>query len=127
MEPGRRIVNQPGMMLTANNPSIFNSRDGSLRMIFRGGDSLAVGNALFLAQSVDGLEWEIVGRILSPSRSQRYEQHGLGFPHVHSLPDGGYRLYYTGYWGRTWREKKLLAAWSEATQQALSEPDADAE
>lgn len=119
VEKGVRIQNQPGMRLLANNPCVVSMPDGQgYRMYFRAGDSLALGNAIFLASSDDGMEWVVEKKVLEPSRAARYEQHGLGFPFVHPLPDGRWRMYYTGYWGRIWREKRVITAWERATARA---------
>ena len=116
VEKGMRISKQNGMDVVINNPCVINESSGRFRMYFRGGDHSAIGNAIYLASSTDGLTWKVEKKILKPSASSPFERHGLGFPNVTRLENGQWRLFYTGYWGRIWGEKKVIGIWQRTKE-----------
>lgn len=120
-EPGTRMAaGLPGRRLIASNPCVLLDSD-TWRMYLRGGDKLAVENAIWVAESADGFHWREPRLILSPRHDLRTERHAVAFPHVHPLPQGGFRMYYTGFWGKHLGERRTVAGWLEATEKALRE------
>lgn len=117
LEPGWRIPNQPGMELLVNNPCVF-PVGGQWQMLFRGSAQLALNSCLYLAQSSDGLTWQPPTKILEPSSESPYERHGVGFPFLFPIDEGGWRLYYTGWWGSHWKASDTVASWEAAAQAA---------
>lgn len=124
MDEGIRIESGvPGRMVAANNPHVVAMPNG-LTMFFRGADRLALDNTLYSANSQDGLHWETSSMVLSP-RMDRFERHGLGFPHMAHMHDGSFRLYYTAYWGRHLNEDQTVSQWEQANKKLMldrSEP-----
>lgn len=98
-EPGARVPNgQRGMMETANNPCVLQI-GRRYRMWFRGSDAMPLRSHLFHAESTDGINWSVTGRILRVRSWHPYERHGVGFPFVLQLQKSAFRMFYTGYWG----------------------------
>ena len=99
IEDGIRIQTGPkGYIHVANNPCVIRQKNG-WRMYFRGADLLPLWNNIFTAFSKDSLHWNVERMALQFRRWNRYERHAVAFPFVVPLPDGRYRMYYTGYWG----------------------------
>jgi len=120
-EPGIRIeAGVPGRFLIANNPCVL-SVNGEWWMYYRGGDKLAVDNCIYLAKSTDGLGWEVQGRVLGPDPESWYDCHAVGFPFVVPLPDGSFRMYYSGFWGKHLHSRRIVDQWEEATKRAYKE------
>lgn len=118
VEKGERIANQDGMWMTVNNPCVIKESNSEWRMYFRGGNKLALENALYMARSKNGIDWTVLGKVLAPSKFNPYERHGLGFPFILPLTNGESRIYYTGYWGNIWREKRVVSEWEKSTLRA---------
>lgn len=117
-ESGARIkCGVRGCMLAANNPCVVHG-ENDLLMYFRGGDKAALNNSIFLAQSTDGVYWKVSGPVLTPGKN-KYERHGVAFPHILRLKDGTWRMYYTAYWGRHLGEAKTVSHWEKETILAL--------
>lgn len=104
-----------GRKLVVNNPSVITAREG-WRMYFRGGDKLALGNDIYWASSANGLDWCVQGIALKHEKKSRHERHAVAFPFVSRLIDGRWRMFYTGYWGRHWKEHRIITAWEKATE-----------
>ena len=88
-------------------------------MYFRGGDKLALDNDIYWASSEDGILWQVQGVALAHATNHHFERHAVAFPFVMRLSDGRWRMFYTGYWGRHWRELEVIFAWERATEKAL--------
>lgn len=99
-EPGTRLsAGAEGRQKVVDNPSILRLNDRLLRMYFRGADRNALGACIYSALSEDGLRWKVEPGVRLTGTGY-YEAHGVECPHALILPDGTFRLYYTGYFGK---------------------------
>ena len=87
---------------------LVTQREKGLRMYFsqRRFKSDPLGAEICSAISLDGIHWEREeGVRIGPGIN--YDRHGIF--NVDIIPtDSGYRMYYTGYWGRHWLESMTL-------------------
>ncbi|MBI9079528.1 MAG: hypothetical protein JEY79_07295 [Pseudodesulfovibrio sp.] len=117
-EQGERIsAGVLGRTLIANNPCVI-PVNGEWWMYFRGGDKLAVENCIYLAKSLDGLDWQIECRVLGPRPKSLYDCHAVAFPFVLQLPNGSFKMYYSGFWGKHFNSQRIVNQWEAATAQA---------
>jgi hypothetical protein len=111
IEQGIRIsADQPGYRSVANNPTVIKV-PGGWRIYFRGSDIAPLWSQIYSAFSPDGLDFNVEGIRLSYRRFG-FERHGVAFPHVTKIPGGGFRMYYTGYWGLLF-DHKVVAYYIE--------------
>jgi len=123
IEEGWRIATQDNMELIANNPCVFQNEQGNWSMIFRGSSQLALNSQLFLAISQDGLNWQEPKEVLSPEQNNPNEKHGVGFPFVMALGNERWKLFYSGWWGKHWKERATLKHWTDAAEIASAHKD----
>ena len=94
--------------------------DGRLRLYFTNNTYTngPVGAVIRSAVSSDGIHWtREEGVRIGPGKA--YDRHGIF--NVDIVPiDSGYRMYYTGYWGRHLLEPLTLHYYRKKTKEAVS-------
>ena len=104
-----------GSKFGVGNPLVIHGKT-SLRMYFsqRSFKSDPRGAAIYSAISLDGIHWEREeGVRIGPGPA--YDRHGIF--NVDIVPiDSGYRMYYTGYWGRHWFEPLTMRYYSKVRE-----------
>jgi len=88
-------------------PCVVRQRSGKWRMYYaERPPSTVIGSRIVSAYSGDGIEWQREpGVRLAPGGG--FDQHGVFCPEVTPW-EGGWRMYYGGYWGRHWLEPFTL-------------------
>ncbi len=99
------------------NPCVRQMQDGKLRMYFseRNSSVNPVGGRIISAVSHDGLSWHREGDTrIGLGRNE--DKHGVFSADLLAV-EGGWRMYYTGYWGRHWLEPLTLYRYKKAAAQ----------
>ena len=102
------------------NPNAMKIADGGIRMYFteRPYASSPLGARVYSAISYDSINWKRENGVrIGPGAA--YDRHGIF--NVDIVPiDSGYRMYYTGYWGRHLLEPLTLHYYRKKTKEAVS-------
>ncbi|NMB53287.1 MAG: hypothetical protein GYA15_01185 [Leptolinea sp.] len=112
IEDGYRIPAGPvGQYPCACNPCVIPFGEG-WRIYFRRAEIYPIWNTIYTAYSTDGLSFEAGVECLKYQRWNFHERNAVGFPFVLPLTTGGYRMYYTGYWGFLF-DQKIIKEYTE--------------